>query len=237
MKTLLAFAFISIAPHCFAQEQLGDMLRKAVVEEDVNHNLDAAIKQYRAIMDHYTDERATFANALFRLAECYRKLGRSAEADAAFSRLIAQFPEQTALVERSRQLRNTQPTGKSPANDAEMRLLREKYDLAVQQLQEVQRSLELGMVGTSEMTKAESAMIRAQLAMIDRQSVIAPGTGAEQLRKQRRSMLEQLIGIAQKALEAEEQRYKLGVAGTDAVNRRRSELLDLEIELAHLDKK
>jgi outer membrane protein TolC len=87
------------------------------------------------------------------------------------------------------------------------------------------------------MTKAESAMIRAQLAMIDRQSVIAPSAGAEQLRKQRRSMLEQLIGIAQKALEAEEQRYKLGVAGTDAVNRRRSELLDLEIELAHLDKK
>jgi tetratricopeptide (TPR) repeat protein len=236
MKTLLALAFITLAPQCPAQDQLGDMLRKAIVEEDVNHNLDAAIKQYRAIIERNSGDRATAATALFRLAECNRKLGRTSEADAAYNRLITQFPEQTALVERSRKLRNTEVSAKPPADTAEMAILRQKYDLAIQQLQMAQRAMELGANAPADVEKAQAGVVRAQLAMLEQQTAKS-GPAAETLRRQRRALVEQLIAIAQKALAEEEHRYQLGAAGQDAVNKRKSEVLDLQLELSRVEKK
>ncbi len=230
MKTAIVLA-VAFASQCAAQDQLSDLLRRAVVEEDVNHNLDAAITQYRAIVDRYRDDRTTAATALFRTAECYRKLGKTSEADAAYNQLIAQFPDQTALVDRSRQLRATQPAAKPPIDTTEMQLLHQKYDLAVQHLNQVRHAMELGLESQTELKQAQTAVIRAQLSMLNQQAAAAAGPAADAQRRQRRVLLEQLLGIAQESLAEEERRLQLGVVGPDAVNQRKSQLLDLQLEL------
>lgn len=229
MKTAIVLA-VAFASQCAAQDQLSDLLRKAVVEEDVNHNLDAAIKQYRAILDRYRDDRTTAATALFRAAECYRKLGETTEADAAYNQLIAQFPDQTALVDRSRQLRATQPAAKPPIDTTEMQLLHQKYDLAVQHMNQVRHAMELGLESQTELKQAQTAVIRAQLSMLNQQAA-AVGPAADAQRRQRRVLLEQLVAIAQESLAEEERRFRLGAVGPDAVNQRKSQLLDLQLEL------
>jgi tetratricopeptide (TPR) repeat protein len=229
MKTAIVLA-VAFASQCAAQDQLSDLLRKAVVEEDVNHNLDAAIKQYRAILDRYRDDRTTAATALFRAAECYRKLGETTEADAAYNQLIAQFPDQTALVDRSRQLRATQPAAKPPIDTTEMQLLHQKYDLAVQHMNQVRHAMELGLESQTELKQAQTAVIRAQLSMLNQQAA-AVGPAADDQRRQRRVLLEQLVAIAQESLAEEERRFRLGAVGPDAVNQRKSQLLDLQLEL------
>src|SRR5215831_18297114 len=109
MKTAVLSLLVLALP-LPAQDKLSDALSKAIVEEDVNHNLDAAIKAYQSIVDRFTANRQAAATAFFRLAECYRKQGKTPESDAAYNRLITEFPDQTALAELSRKQR-TQSTG------------------------------------------------------------------------------------------------------------------------------
>src|SRR5690242_13353385 len=63
-----------------AQDHLAESLRKGVVEEESRHNLNAAIQQYQSVVAQFDEARATAATALFRMAECYRKQGKDAEA-------------------------------------------------------------------------------------------------------------------------------------------------------------
>lgn len=48
------------------------------------------------------ESRVAAATALFRMAECYRKLKKAGQANAAYARVITDFPEQVALVSQSR---------------------------------------------------------------------------------------------------------------------------------------
>jgi tetratricopeptide (TPR) repeat protein len=217
MKTLLALAGILIcAPQSRAQETLSDALRKAVIEEDVNHNLDAAIKQYRAIVEQFRDDRNAAATAQFRLIDCYRKLGKTAEADAAYNELVRQFPERTDLAAQSRRLRAV-PAAPSAPSTAEQDILRQKYDLAIKHLAEVKHQMELGLVGSTSVEEAEADILRAQLEMVDR--------------SHRQPLLEQLVGLAQNALAHQEKLYFLGVVSSQSVDQKKKELLDAQQEL------
>ena len=57
---------------------------------------------YQTALDRYTADRRTAATALFRLAECYRKQGKTVEAASAYARIVREFPDQTRLAEQSR---------------------------------------------------------------------------------------------------------------------------------------
>ena len=103
MKTTLALALLVIAPgFCAAQDRMAETLRKGVIEEDTNGNLNAAIQSYQAVLAQYGEDRKSAATAVFRLAECYRKQGKSKEAIAAYSRVVRDFADQTKLAEPSR---------------------------------------------------------------------------------------------------------------------------------------
>jgi hypothetical protein len=72
-KTLALLLFICMAGMAVAQDKMADQLRKAIVEEEANQNLDKAIAAYNDILKQYDDHRITAATALFHLADCYRK--------------------------------------------------------------------------------------------------------------------------------------------------------------------
>ena len=85
----------------WAQGQLAEGLRKGVVEEEANRNLNAAIQNYRSVMAQFDGERKTAATALFHLANIYARQGRKAQAIAAYARVAQEFSDQTDLAGRS----------------------------------------------------------------------------------------------------------------------------------------
>ena len=86
-----------------AADTLSETLQKALFEEEANHNLDAAIKAYQSVLQQTDEQRKLAATAVFRLGECYRKLGKTNEATAQYERILRQFADQTPLADLSRQ--------------------------------------------------------------------------------------------------------------------------------------
>jgi len=85
-----------------ATKDLTTLLQRGLFEEEANHQLDAAIGDYKEAIEHFDHDRQLAATAIFRLGECYRKLGRTNEANAQYQRLVREFPEQTQLAQLSR---------------------------------------------------------------------------------------------------------------------------------------
>ena len=120
MRITLATAILMLAAgSCAAQDKMAEAIRKGIVEEDTNHNLSAAIEDYQSVVAQYDGERQAAATALFRLAECYRKLGKNDQATAAYKRVVQEFADQTKLAEQSRNhLPKAQETGGVARDDA-----------------------------------------------------------------------------------------------------------------------
>ncbi len=237
MKMPLALILIAFAAPARAQQPsrdpLGEALRQAIVEEEVNHNLDAAIRGYQSILAQFQDQRGTAATALFRVAECYRKQGKTAEAAAAYRRLIAEFPEQQSLVEKSRRRIPAPDRADTNAADAEVqRILEEKYQLAIQQLAQVKKRVELGTSSDTEVRDAQIAVLGAQIETLTHRAAAAKGAAADNLLQQKRVLLMQAADLAKANLEAEEKKFQLGAVPREAVSHRKAELLNLQQELA-----
>jgi ankyrin repeat protein len=96
-------ALMIVAPQVFAADALTEALQKGLFEEEANHNLDAAIKAYQDVLSRADEQRRVAATALFRLAECYRKQGKTNEASGEYQRLLRDYADQTTLVNLSRQ--------------------------------------------------------------------------------------------------------------------------------------
>ncbi len=105
MKALNVFVAVWMcALHVGAADVLTEKLQRGLFEEEANHNLDAAIKEYQAVVAQSDEQRKVIATALFRLGECYRKLGRTNEATAQYQRLLRDFSDQEQLTQLSRSM-------------------------------------------------------------------------------------------------------------------------------------
>ncbi len=103
MRTLMTVAMIvGAAALAGAQERLADQLKKGIVQEEAGQNPEKAMQAYKAIVAQFDEDRRVAATALYRLAECYRKAGMRAEAQAAYQRVVREFSDQTALADPSR---------------------------------------------------------------------------------------------------------------------------------------
>jgi ankyrin repeat protein len=85
-----------------ATNDLPTLLQRGLFEEEANHQLDAAISNYKEAIEHFDHDRQLAATAIFRLGECYRKLGRTNEANAQYERIVGEFPDQSQLAQLSR---------------------------------------------------------------------------------------------------------------------------------------
>src|SRR6266446_83133 len=122
-----------------AAEGVNELLQKGLFEEEANHNLDAAIKAYQSVITQQDDQRKLAATAVFRLGECYRKLGRTNEATAQYERILRDFADQPSLAALSRQYLGEAASATSPsmrgvngaqATERKLIELRAEYDQA-----------------------------------------------------------------------------------------------------------
>lgn len=97
-----AFLFTMTAAASAATNDVSGLLQKGLFEEEANRNLEAAIQAYQGVIAETDKDHQFAATAIFRLAECYRKLGRTNEATAQYQRVIRDFSDQTELVRLSR---------------------------------------------------------------------------------------------------------------------------------------
>ena len=79
------------------EQQAKKLLSEAVYQEEINGDLDEAIKIYRSVIDQYPDKRDISAEAFLHLGMCYEKLGNQ-EAVKTYRHLVNNYPEQTNEV-------------------------------------------------------------------------------------------------------------------------------------------
>lgn len=86
-----------------AQNTPATMMEAARKTAVVDGDLNGAIKQYKAIVETYAKtDRATAATALVRMAADYQKLGRVAESQAAYERVVREFSDQRDAISEAR---------------------------------------------------------------------------------------------------------------------------------------
>ena len=100
--SILSLVFIAAVAHA-ATNDLTGLLQKGLFEEEANRDLDAAISNYQTLAGQFDKDRQTAATAIFRLGECYRKLGKTNEAAAQYQRILRDFSDQQTLATLSRQ--------------------------------------------------------------------------------------------------------------------------------------
>ena len=96
---IVAGALVLAVTPLRSADALTEALQKGLFEEEANQNLDAAIKAYQDVLSRADEQRRVAATALFRLAECYRKQGKTNEASAEYRRLVRDYETKTEHAE------------------------------------------------------------------------------------------------------------------------------------------
>jgi ankyrin repeat protein len=120
MKANWLVGSVFLAGTMILQAQTNDLsaaLQKGLFEEEANRNLDAAISNYQSLATQFDRDRQIAATAIFRLGECYRKLGQTNDAVVQYERIVREFSDQQTLATLSRQ--NLAGLGSVSKSDAE----------------------------------------------------------------------------------------------------------------------
>jgi TolA-binding protein len=96
--SIVAMALLAVAQ---SKDDAERLLKAAHNTELVDGNLNAAIKQYSAIVSKYKSDRAVVATALVRMAECYQKMG-DAEARKIYEQVVRDYADQKDAVAEAR---------------------------------------------------------------------------------------------------------------------------------------
>src|SRR5437867_3662716 len=193
-----------------AADPLSEALQKGLLEEEANHNLDAAIQAYQSAVSHFDDQRKIAATALFRLGECYRKQGKTNEAVAQYQRVLQEFPDQDSLVGPSQRLLTTLGRSSNPAESAEkentaqsvtdpeqLELLKKEIKLAEEEVNLSKRNDENGRAGMAELYKPRKTLLALQRQLPENASSAAQ----KNLVQQQIKLVEQLLAEQKKKIE------------------------------------
>jgi hypothetical protein len=105
VTTIIVAATVLIHPSSAraATASPSELLEKGIYNEETKGDLDSAIAIYQQLVAEVNVNQALAAQAQFRLGKCYLKSNRSAEAMAAFEKLISDFPNEKELVAKARE--------------------------------------------------------------------------------------------------------------------------------------
>lgn len=100
MKTFLStFALVLIAASLTADTgALASAVERGLIEEEVNRDMEAAIAAYESAVAHFDRNRQLAATAVYRLAETYRRTGRTDEAARLYERIVREFHDHPELA-------------------------------------------------------------------------------------------------------------------------------------------
>ena len=94
--TIVVSAFMWISAG-YTQQTAEQLFQSGIYKEEVQGELDAAIKIFETIIKDYPDSRSVAAKALLHTGLCYEKLGKQ-EAQKAYQRLVNNYPDQKQEV-------------------------------------------------------------------------------------------------------------------------------------------
>jgi len=97
---ILAFSLFWIYSAC-AQQSAEQLYQAAIYKEEVQGELDQAIKIFEKIASEYPGSRSVVAKALLRSGLCYEKLGRQ-EAQKAYQRILREYADQQDVAAEAR---------------------------------------------------------------------------------------------------------------------------------------
>ena len=96
-----------------------ELLQQGLYAEEVDGNIPEAIKIYERIASNRSAQPNQIAQALYREGMCHLKLKNEAAARVALERLVAEYPNETALVEKAKpvleDITNFDPAALMPA--------------------------------------------------------------------------------------------------------------------------
>jgi ankyrin repeat protein len=100
--TLLTALLVGFGePVLATTNDLSTLLQRGLFEEEGNRDIPAAIAAYESLIEAFERDRRLAATAVFRLGECYRKLGQTNEAVAFYRKVLREFPEEPMLTKLS----------------------------------------------------------------------------------------------------------------------------------------
>jgi Tol biopolymer transport system component len=119
---LTAFCFLFVFGNLTSQESAEEAFEKALYYEDVQGDLQKAIKLYEQILTQFPESREIAAKAQLHIGLCYEKLGLR-EATSAYQRVVQNYGEQKEVVAQAQErlLKLTQPERK-PAEPEGIRI-------------------------------------------------------------------------------------------------------------------
>jgi len=82
----------------------GTLLQEGLYAEQVDGDLDAAIEIYQKIIEDRSAQRSHIAQAMYRQGMCYLKKQNEAEAKEVFGKLVANYGDQTKVVNKVKPL-------------------------------------------------------------------------------------------------------------------------------------
>lgn len=109
----MIFCLVPVIMVTGQEQQVKKLLSEAIYQEEVNGDLNKAVKTYQQILEQYPDSRNACAEALLHLGMCHEKLGNQ-EAVKTYNRLVNNYPEQKneVAIARERLSRLKQTTAK-----------------------------------------------------------------------------------------------------------------------------
>lgn len=157
-----------------AAESLEQSFQSALLAEEARRDLDAAIRGYEGVVAQVDTQRALAATAVFRLGECYRKVGRTNDAVAQYQRLLRDFSAEATLARLSRENllalgampRETTLTNDAPALGASMTPLDEEQTEIVRLRTLFDRSPDLMDAPVDGRTPLFQAATKGQLSVV-----------------------------------------------------------------------
>jgi hypothetical protein len=112
MKTLrslttgLLLAAMAITGNTTFAASTGELLQQGLYAEEVEGNIDSAIKSYEQVIKNSSAPPNHVAQALYRQGMCYMKIKNETAARVVLEKLVAEYPGQTEIIEKARPVLN-----------------------------------------------------------------------------------------------------------------------------------
>jgi ankyrin repeat protein/tetratricopeptide (TPR) repeat protein len=203
---------VGTRPACAATNEVSALLQKGLFEEEANQNLEAAIQAYQGVIAQTEKNRQYAATAIFRLGECYRKEGKTSEANVQYQLILSEFPDQTELAKLSRgYLGNSAVAAGAGSSDAarqaERQYLLQEIDLAQQELDHEKKLVEAKLMSANDtMAAAEKVLeLKHQLAALDASQPVSGVGGGSSLSAEAGVLAQQIEGIEKLKADPEEE--------------------------------
>jgi hypothetical protein len=152
---------------------------RAHLAGELNHDPQASVSRYAAIVANFDAQRQAAATAVYGLGEAYRKMGRNVEARVQYARVLREFVDFPELARQSqRQLSTTSNAadpdsaggisggGRSENVEEERALLREELELLEGELARTQDRIKAGVEPTSSGLQLQRDILRLKQQLV-----------------------------------------------------------------------